>query len=103
MDWVQRCIYTESPPSRQTIDECDCNGLMSTESGKLIGTKMSFQMNHASICETMMAAFVQDTLLVNAVFQSELSNYIVAEHPRLWSGMGFRIMNNPICYELRVQ
>ncbi|GFT95987.1 transposable element Tcb1 transposase [Trichonephila clavipes] len=31
---------------------------MSTELGKLISTKLSFQMNHASICGTMMAAFV---------------------------------------------
>ncbi|GFV86511.1 transposable element Tc1 transposase [Trichonephila clavipes] len=40
---------------RQTIDGCVCNGLMSTEPGKLIVTKLSFQMNHASICGTMMA------------------------------------------------
>ncbi|GFS92932.1 FLJ37770-like protein [Trichonephila clavipes] len=46
--------------------------LMSTEPGKLIDTKLSFQMNHASICETMMAAFVLDALPVNAAFQSEL-------------------------------
>ncbi|GFV46125.1 transposable element Tcb2 transposase [Trichonephila clavipes] len=47
-------------PSRNTIDGCGCNGLMSTEPGKLIVTKLSFQMNHASICGTIMAAFVLD-------------------------------------------
>ncbi|PRD31891.1 UNVERIFIED_CONTAM: hypothetical protein NCL1_22121 [Trichonephila clavipes] len=35
---------------------------MSTEPSKLIGTKLSFQMNHASICGTMMAAFTLDTM-----------------------------------------
>ncbi|GFV19457.1 tyrosine-protein kinase Shark [Trichonephila clavipes] len=57
-------------PSRQTIDGSICNGLMSTEPGQLIGTKLSFQMNHASICGTMMAAFVLDATTVNAAFQS---------------------------------
>ncbi|GFV70438.1 uncharacterized protein TNCV_4798571 [Trichonephila clavipes] len=47
MDFVQGCLYTGSP-SGQTIDGCVCNVLMSTESGKLIGTKVSFQINHAS-------------------------------------------------------
>ncbi|GFW90254.1 transposable element Tcb2 transposase [Trichonephila clavipes] len=60
--------------SRQTIDGCVCNGLMNTE----LGTKLSFQMNHASICENMMAAFVLDAMPVNAAFQSALSNDIVA-------------------------
>ncbi|GFS97945.1 uncharacterized protein TNCV_2018831 [Trichonephila clavipes] len=72
-----RCLYTGSP-SLQTIDGCVCNGLMSTEPGKLISTKLSFQMNYASICWTMMAAFVLDVMPVNAVFQSALSNDRVA-------------------------
>ena len=59
---------------------------MSTEPGKLIDTKLSFQMNHASICGTMMAAFVLDVIPVNAVFQSAFSNEKVAEYPQLWSG-----------------
>ena len=59
------------------------NALMSTEPGKLIGTKLPFQMNHASVCGTMMAAFVLDTMLVNAASQSALSNDIVAEHQEL--------------------
>ncbi|GFX00201.1 transposable element Tcb2 transposase [Trichonephila clavipes] len=46
--------------------------LMSTEPGKLTGTKLSFQMNHASICETMMAPFVLDTMPVNSAFPSVL-------------------------------
>ncbi|GFU42750.1 transposable element Tc1 transposase [Trichonephila clavipes] len=37
-------------PSRQTIDGCVCNRLMSTEPCKQIGTKLSFQMNPASVC-----------------------------------------------------
>ncbi|GFV35166.1 transposable element Tcb2 transposase [Trichonephila clavipes] len=57
---------------------CVCNGLMNTEPGKLIGTKLSFQMNHASICGTMMTAFVLDAIPVNAAFQSALSTDIVA-------------------------
>ncbi|GFX47343.1 HTH_Tnp_Tc3_2 domain-containing protein [Trichonephila clavipes] len=65
-------------PARQTIDGCICNGLMSTEPGKLIGTKLSFQMNHASICGTMMAAFMLEAIPVNAAFQSALLNVIVA-------------------------
>ena len=59
---------------------------MSTEPGKLIGTKLTFQMNHASICETTMATFVLDTMPVNAAFQSMLSNNILAQHSELWSG-----------------
>ncbi|GFU63942.1 HTH_Tnp_Tc3_2 domain-containing protein [Trichonephila clavipes] len=65
-------------PSRQTIDGYVCNGLMSTEPGKLIGTKLSFQMNHASICRTMMAASMLDSMPVNVAFQNALSNDIVA-------------------------
>ncbi|GFX17109.1 uncharacterized protein TNCV_4266351 [Trichonephila clavipes] len=65
-------------PSRETVDCCVCNGLMSSEPGKLIGTKLPFQMNHASICETMMTAFVLDGMPVNAAFQSALSNDILA-------------------------
>ncbi|GFX91686.1 uncharacterized protein TNCV_3682721 [Trichonephila clavipes] len=41
---------------------------MSSEPGKLIGTKLSFQINHASICG----------MPVNAAFQSALCNDIVA-------------------------
>ncbi|GFW11546.1 uncharacterized protein TNCV_3810651 [Trichonephila clavipes] len=44
---------------------------MSTEPGKLIGIKLSFQVNHASI---RMATFVLDAMPVSAAFQSVLSN-----------------------------
>ncbi|PRD23958.1 UNVERIFIED_CONTAM: hypothetical protein NCL1_45018 [Trichonephila clavipes] len=67
MDCVQGCFYTGSL-SRKTIDGCVCIGLMSTEPSNMIGTKLSFQMNHASICETMMAAFMLDAIPVNDVF-----------------------------------
>ncbi|GFS59413.1 uncharacterized protein TNCV_3725521 [Trichonephila clavipes] len=74
---------------------------MSTESGKLISIKLSFQMNHASICGTMLATFVLDSMPVNAVFQSALSNDIVVKHPELCFGVGFRMMDDSICYELK--
>ena len=51
---------------------------MSTEPGKLIRTKLSFQINYTSTCETMMAVFVLDAMPVNDCLQSALSNYIVA-------------------------
>ncbi|PRD36434.1 UNVERIFIED_CONTAM: hypothetical protein NCL1_08731 [Trichonephila clavipes] len=38
---MQRCLYTGSP-LRKTIDGCVRSGLMSTEPGKLIGTKLGF-------------------------------------------------------------
>ncbi|GFX30583.1 uncharacterized protein TNCV_3462311 [Trichonephila clavipes] len=69
-------------PSRQTIDGCVCNGLLSTESGKLIDAKLSFQINHISICGTMLAVFVLDAMSVNAAFQSALSNDIVNDIKR---------------------
>ena len=75
---------------------------MSTEPSKFIGTKLFFQMNHALICGTLLPAFVLDAMPVNAAFQIALSNDIVAEHRKLWSGMRFRIMDNPVFYELRV-
>ena len=89
-------------PLQKTIDGCVCNGLMSTDPGKLIGPKLSFRMNHASICETMMAAFVLDSMPLNAAFQSTLSNDIVAEHSQLRFGVRFQIMDDPIYYELSV-
>ena len=72
---------------------------VSTEPCKLIGTKLSFQMHHASICGTMMAKFMLDIMLVNTAFQNVLSN---SKHPELWSGVKFCIMDDRICYELRV-
>ena len=101
MNCVQECLYTGFP-SWQTIDVSVCNGLINTEPGKLIGTKLSFQMNHASICGTMMAVCVFDTMPVNAAFQSALMNDIVAKHPELWSRVRFCNMTHPICYKLRV-
>ncbi|GFT21610.1 uncharacterized protein TNCV_617151 [Trichonephila clavipes] len=41
--------------------------------GKRIGTKLSFQTNHASMCWAMMATFVLEALPVNAAFQSTFS------------------------------
>ncbi|GFX10437.1 uncharacterized protein TNCV_1868321 [Trichonephila clavipes] len=61
VDGEHGCLYTGSP-LRQTIDGCVCNGLKSTEPGKLIGTKLFFQMNHASICGNMRAAVVLDVM-----------------------------------------
>ena len=56
---------------------------MSAEPGKLISIKLSFQMNHASVCGIMMGTFEQDDMPVNAAFQRALSNDIVAEHLEL--------------------
>ncbi|GFW73219.1 hypothetical protein TNCV_2798831 [Trichonephila clavipes] len=47
---------------------------MSTKPVKRIDTKMSFQMYNASICGIMKAAFVLDSMPLNAAFQTELSN-----------------------------
>ncbi|GFW75272.1 hypothetical protein TNCV_4189271 [Trichonephila clavipes] len=67
--------FTQDPPYGKPSMAASA---MSTESSKMIGTKVSFQMNQALMCETMMAAFVLDAMPVDAVFQSTLSNYIVA-------------------------
>ena len=40
-------------------------------------------------------------MLVNGAFQIALSNDIVDEDPELWSRVLFRIMDDPIFYELR--
>ena len=50
----------------------------------------------------MRAMFVLETMPVNAAFQNALSNDIEDEHPELRSGVRFRIMDDPICYELRI-
>ncbi|GFS86333.1 transposable element Tcb2 transposase [Trichonephila clavipes] len=71
-------LYIKDHPSWKTINGCVCNGLMSTEPGKPIGTKLSFQINHASICGTIMPTFVLDAMPVKAAFQSALSKDIVA-------------------------
>ncbi|GFS48007.1 uncharacterized protein TNCV_3599511 [Trichonephila clavipes] len=65
-------------PSRQTIDGYVCNVLMSTEPDELIGTKLAFQRNPASICGIMMAAFVLEAMTMNTALQNALSNDIVA-------------------------
>ncbi|GFV14249.1 transposable element Tcb2 transposase [Trichonephila clavipes] len=56
------------------------NALMSTELGEQICTKFVFsdESNHASICGTMLTAFMLDAVPVNAAYQSALSNDIVA-------------------------
>ena len=50
----------------------------------------------------MIAALVLDSMLVNAATLSALSNYIVTEYPKLWSRLRFRIIEDAICFELRV-
>ena len=108
MSWssIHRRLLHHELPARDPLTvihrHCVCNGLMSTDPGKLIGTKLSFQINHVSISETMKAAFVLDAMPVSAAFQCTFLNDKVAEHLELWSGVRFRIMDNPICYESRV-
>ena len=41
-----------------------------------------------------------DAMTVNAAFQSALSNYIGAEYRKLWSGVRFRIMDDPIWFRI---
>ena len=98
MDSVQRWLYTGSSLP-QTIDSCFCNRLMSAESDKLIGTKLSFFMNHASICRTMEGAFVLDATPFNAVFKNVLSKDIGVEN---LEGVRVRMTDDPIRYELRI-
>ncbi|GFW10694.1 transposable element Tcb2 transposase [Trichonephila clavipes] len=75
---------------------------MSTDPGKRISNKLSFQKNHASICGNKLVAFVLDAKPVKAAFQSMLSNDIVTLHPKLRFEMQFRIMDDPIYNELGV-
>ena len=75
---------------------------MGTKPGKLIGIKLPFHMNHFSICETIMAAFMSDVIYVKTAFQSVLSNHIVTEHPELRFGVQFRIMDDPLCNDSTV-
>ncbi|GFU39210.1 uncharacterized protein TNCV_1902941 [Trichonephila clavipes] len=56
---------------------------MSTEPGKLIGTKLSFQRNHASICGTIMAAFALVAMPVDPAFPE----YITERHSGLTPGI----------------
>ena len=39
---------------------------------------------------------------VNTTFKSALSKDIVAEHPEIWFRVRFHIIDDPICYELKV-
>ncbi|GFW20219.1 hypothetical protein TNCV_1855431 [Trichonephila clavipes] len=48
-----------------------------------------------------MAAFVLDAMPVSAAFQKALWNDIVVQHPELWFGLQFLIMDDPICNEFR--
>ncbi|GFW12050.1 transposable element Tcb2 transposase [Trichonephila clavipes] len=70
-----------------------CIRLMSTEPGKLIGTKLSFQMNHASICGTMMAAFMLDAMPVHAAFWSERHNGLISG-VTVWGAISYHEQSN---------
>ena len=54
---IQDPLHSEPSTAASAMGSC-------TELGKLIGAKLSFQMNHFSTCGTMMAAFVLDRLPV---------------------------------------
>ena len=66
-------------PSHQIINGCVCNGLISTEPGKLICIKFSFQIDHTSVCAALIGAFMLNAMPVNAAFQSAFWNDIVAK------------------------
>ena len=72
---------------------------MSTEPGILIDIKLSFQINHVSVCKAMMFDFVLEVMPVNSAVQTALSNDIMAEYPELWSGVRFCIMYHPTLIE----
>ena len=57
-------------------------GVLSTELNKLIGTKLFFKMNYASVSGSIVAAFVFDAMLVNLACQSTLSSDILTENPK---------------------
>ncbi|GFX75800.1 hypothetical protein TNCV_2237721 [Trichonephila clavipes] len=66
--WIAfKGAYIQDNPSRKTIDGC-VQWSHEHITGQPVGTKLSFQMNHASICGTMMVAFVLDAMPVNAAF-----------------------------------
>ncbi|GFX42815.1 uncharacterized protein TNCV_2931071 [Trichonephila clavipes] len=72
--WIAcKSVFTQDPPHGKPSIAASAMGSLQMQ---LIGTKLSFQMNHTSICGTMMAAFVLDAMLVNTAFQSALSNDI---------------------------
>ena len=48
-----------------------------------------------------MATFVLYALLVNAALYNAFSNGKLADNSELWFGVRFRIMDDPICYELK--
>ena len=100
VDCVPGCRYIGFT-TRQTIDSYVCSCHMSTELGKVIVTKLSFQKNPISICGSMMSVFLLAAVPVIATFKSALSNDIVAKNQEIWSGVWFRIMDDPMSYELR--
>ncbi|GFW42786.1 transposable element Tcb2 transposase [Trichonephila clavipes] len=81
VDCVHVCIYAGSPAQ----PTCVCNELMSTELGTLNDTKLSFQMNHASICGIMMAAFMLDAMPDKARSHVEktVRDFCSAQHMQL--------------------
>ena len=68
----------------------------------LICTMLYFQMNHASICGTISVRHHAGQRCLPECIPSDISSDMVAEHPKLRSGVRFRIMNDPTRYELRV-
>ncbi|GFY06215.1 transposable element Tc1 transposase [Trichonephila clavipes] len=91
MDCVQGWLYTGSP-TWETIGVCVCNGLLSTEPGKLIGTKL---WDHNGCIRVRRYAD-----------ECCLAEYVIERHSGLIPGVMFGarscIMDYPICYELRV-
>ena len=77
--------FIQGPRHGKKNDGCVSSRLISTEPGEPIGAKLSLQMNHASICETMITAFMLDAMSASATFQSTLFNDILAKHLEFWS------------------
>ncbi|GFW51536.1 hypothetical protein TNCV_4212141 [Trichonephila clavipes] len=78
--WIAcKSAFIQNPPHGKPLRAASAIGTLTQSlSGKLIGTKLPFQMNQVSVCGTMMSAFVLDAMPVNTDFQSALSNDIVS-------------------------
>ena len=79
-------IKEDTPHGKQSMAASRAHRLIAIEPGKIISTKLFFQVNQALISGIMMAAFVIDAMPANAAFQWALSNDIVAEYPELCVG-----------------
>lgn len=77
-----------------------CSGTYETR--MQIAVSCFYLTNPGLTCDTTMAAFILNVMPLNATFRSAISNIIVDEHRKLWSGMLLDIMDYRSCYDLRI-